>query len=262
MADPWIRVHAQLRGKPVVARLAAALRINPFQAMGHLVCFWGNVAAHATNGDVSSVPDSLIDHWAGWTSKRASFSKWVREHHLDEDGRVREWDDYAGALEQRRAKERQRLADKRNLLRNNVRTVAQQSATNVQLLQDVATRARERNGTERDGTVELQEQGVRDRTPAPEWVGLAREQWAAKLGPLKPSRIKTVLGPLVTAHGWEATSKGMADYLTATPGGKARLEWFAERGTYWVKLAAMPLTDPQTCQPTERMRVVVDGKVA
>lgn len=263
MAEPWIRVHAQLRRKPVVARAAVSLNLDPQKAMGMLVEFWGNVAAHADNGSIVGIPDPLLEEWAGWRGKRGAFAKWLREHHLDAEGRVSEWDDYAGALEQRRAKERQRLHDKRNLLRNTVRTVAQQNADVAQPLQDVATRARERNGTERNGTeVQEQKQGARKRAAVPDWVGECVAQWAEKVGHIKASRVHVALGPAVTTHGWDSVAKGLADYLVATPGGRTRIEWFAERATYWVELAKQPMTDPQTCQPTARFRVVVEGKAA
>jgi len=82
-------------------------------------------------------------------------------------------------------------------------------------------------------------------------------KWCEKVGPVTVGRVARVLGPLVSARGVDAVAKGMADYLTATPGHKAKLEWFAERGAYWVDLASQPLTDPETGQPTSRYRVVV-----
>lgn len=111
-------------------------------------------------------------------------------------------------------------------------------------------------------TPSTKKQRAKPPRAVPEWVDLARAQWAAKVGPLPPARIRKALAVLVTAHDWDAVHKALADYLTATPLSKARLEWFAERGTYWVQLAQQPLQDPATCQPTERYRVVVEGKAA
>lgn len=126
--------------------------------------------------------------------------------------------------------------------------------------QAASPHARPRARGEAEGETEAEknkQKQVRKRTPPPDWVGLAIAQWAAKQGHLTATRVQRALASLVTKHGWEAVSKGMADYLTATPGEKAKLEWFAERGTYWVTLAAMPMTDPETCQPTERYRVTM-----
>lgn len=256
MAEPWIRVHARLVDKPVVARCAESLRIDPYKAMGHLVALWGGVSMNVVGGHVQDVPDSLLERWAGWNGKRGAFANWVREQHLDDEGRINEWDEYAGALEARRAKERQRLHDKRELLRNSTHDVAQQSRNRRKVLQPARA---VRDETKRD---EELHKGGRDPRALPEWVELARAQWAAKVGPLPPARIRKALAVLVTAHDWEAVSKALADYLTATPLSRARIEWFAERGTYWVQLAQQPLTDPVTCQPTQRYRVVVEGKAA
>mgnify|MGYP000426208500 CR=1 FL=1 len=103
---------------------------------------------------------------------------------------------------------------------------------------------------------------ARKRAVIPPWVGECQAQWAAKVGHVTEGRIHKALGRAVDTHGWDAVSKGMADYLVATPGGKTRVEWFAERATFWTELAKEPMTDPQTCQPTQRFRVVVEGKVA
>lgn len=135
-----------------------------------------------------------------------------------------------------------------------MRTVAQPS-------QDVATRARERNGTERNGELQDQELSARKRAKPP-WVADAIALWSAKVGPLTPAKASKALSPLVTARGWDDVAKGLADYLAATPLSRAKLEWFAERGVYWCDLAQQPLSDPVTCQPTQRYRVVVEGKAA
>lgn len=114
MSEPWIRVHANLAGKPVVARAVAALGVSENEAIGLLVRFWGAVSQHVVNGYVREVPDRQIELWAGWTGrKRGRFAMFVREAHLDSDGRVREWDEYAGRLEARRAKDRARKEEER-----------------------------------------------------------------------------------------------------------------------------------------------------
>lgn len=144
MAEPWIRVHANLAGKPIVWRAVEALHVSSHEAIGLLVQFWGAVSQHAKNGEVSPLPDAQIETWAGWRGKRGRFAAFIRAAHLDTDGRVNEWDDYAGALENRRAKERDRLRNKRH-------GVAQPNADSTQ---DVATRAPERNETKRNEWIE------------------------------------------------------------------------------------------------------------
>lgn len=113
MAEPWIRVHANLGQKPIAHRCASALAVSVPTATGHLVLVWGAVSQFCENGSLASVTDQQIEAWAQWKGKRGKFAKFIREHHLDENGRCREWDDYAGALEDRRAKDRARQAEYR-----------------------------------------------------------------------------------------------------------------------------------------------------
>lgn len=108
MAEPWIRVHANLDGRPLIGRAVEALGVSENEAIGTLVRFWGKVSQHAVNGDVSNIPDIQLEAWAGWKRKRGKFAAFIRSTHLDPDGRVREWDEYAGALETRRASDRRR----------------------------------------------------------------------------------------------------------------------------------------------------------
>lgn len=136
MADPWIRVHAALIDKPVIARAVTALGVNEHAAVGLLVTFWGAVSRNVVGGMAGPATDAQLELWARWRGKRGRFAAFIRSQHIDIEGRVNEWDDYAGALEQRRAKERDRLRNKRT-------DVAQQNAS-------VATRAPERNDTIRD----------------------------------------------------------------------------------------------------------------
>lgn len=113
MAEPWIRVHANLAARPVIRRAVVALGVEKHKAMGLLVQFWGAVSQHTVNGDIRDVPDSDIEEWAGWKGKRGKFAVFVRSQHADAGGRVNEWDEYAGSLELRRAKDRLRQEERR-----------------------------------------------------------------------------------------------------------------------------------------------------
>lgn len=187
MSEPWIRVHATLIDKPVVARAAEALGVSEHAAVGLLVTFWGGVSRSVVGGSVSDTTDAQLEQWARWRGKRGKFAAFIRAHHLDADGRVREWDDYAGALEARREKERQRLANKRNLLRNKSDGVAQQT-------QDVATHARERDGTKRnEGTASSSREMLLAAVPH-------RETWEAELN----AAVQGMHGPALTPKQLEA----------------------------------------------------------
>ncbi len=113
MAEPWIRVHATLIDKPVVDRAVDVLGIDEHAAVGLLVTFWGAVSQHVIGGHVGERTDRQLETWARWKGKRGRFAAFIREQHLDAEGRVNEWDEYAGALEVRRAKERDRKAKER-----------------------------------------------------------------------------------------------------------------------------------------------------
>lgn len=108
MAEPWIRVHANLAAKPVVFRAIEALGVSQPEVVGLLVTFWGAVSQHAPNGAVAQFPDAQLEAWAGWTRKRGKFAAFIRAAHLDAQGRVNEWDDYAGVLEEQRRQSRLR----------------------------------------------------------------------------------------------------------------------------------------------------------
>lgn len=113
MNEPWIRVHANIADRPLIGRAVTELRVRENEAIGLMVRFWGAVSQHCVNGDIGAVPDATIEKWAGWKRRRGAFAAFVRGKHLDPDGRVREWDEYAGKLEQRRAKDRQRKEEER-----------------------------------------------------------------------------------------------------------------------------------------------------
>lgn len=163
MAEPWIRVHQHLSDRPVAHRLAILCRGDVHKACGHLITFWGNVVDHAHDGYIRDVPDTQLEKWAEWNGKRGAFARWVRDKHMDEDGRVPEWDEYMGALETRREKDRRRKAElrARDRARRQAETSIGSPADSPQDApqdspQDVPqTSAPARaNGTVRDGTEE------------------------------------------------------------------------------------------------------------
>jgi hypothetical protein len=118
MLVPWIRVHGELDEKPVTTRLMGWAGIGEHEAIGVLVVFWSKVAKHCTNGVIRGYSDAQIEKWAKWRRKRGVFAAWVRAEHMDADGRVPEWDEYAGKLEVIRDKDKRRKANKRRGISN------------------------------------------------------------------------------------------------------------------------------------------------
>lgn len=134
MSEPWIRVHANLISRPVVGRAMEVLRLSRYEAIGCLVCFWGSVSQHVPGGFVASFSDTQLEAWAGWTKKRGKFAAFIRAHHLDAEGRVNEWDEYAGALETVRAKDRarqQKYRDSRRDVTGDVRVTSADAPRDV-----------------------------------------------------------------------------------------------------------------------------------
>ena len=151
MRVPWIRVHAVLIDRPVTMRLAQAARISPHEAAGVLVTFWGAVASQVTNGAVGGCPDAMLEAWARWRRKRGQFAAWVRAEHLDADGRIREWDEYAGKLETIR--ERDRTRKKPEFQRNSSGIPAESLRNSTPARANGTERGRNEDGTVRDANI-------------------------------------------------------------------------------------------------------------
>lgn len=225
MREPWIRVHARLRDKPVVIRLAAALKIDQHKAMGHLVDFWGGVSLHAKEGLVGDEEDAVLERWAGWTGKRGAFAAWIRENHLDEEGRVNAWMEYAGALEVRRAKERDRIAQRRadlaQQLANRPPVVAQQNADSTQSVaqqnanvRDVLQPARAvRNANDNEKDQEQEPKGAAKATP---WMAWVRKDWRERYQADPPPAAPKILRPLINEHGELVVRPRLREYLRVT----------------------------------------------
>lgn len=128
MAEHWFRVHAALIDKPVIARAVDALGVSEHEAVGLMVTFWGALSQHVPSGLVAELPDRQLENWARWRGRRGRFAAFVRAQHIDQQGRVNEWDDYNGVLEDRRERDRERKRKLREERRNVRRTSAGQSA--------------------------------------------------------------------------------------------------------------------------------------
>lgn len=126
-AGLWIRVSANLSRRKVTWRLTesclaqfpvpagAPRSLMQKAAMGFLQELWGNIAEHTIDGVIAHLPDAQLEQWAGWDGEAGVFAKWLRESHIDaETGCVREWNDFAGALQSKRQNDAQRQREKRD----------------------------------------------------------------------------------------------------------------------------------------------------
>lgn len=110
----WIRVNARLAHDADVQGFALA--ILPKQpewlaiaaTCGLLITLWGAVSDERENGDLNGVPDSALERWAGWQGKKGLFATEFRARFIDDLGLLREWQEYQGALIERRKADRER----------------------------------------------------------------------------------------------------------------------------------------------------------
>lgn len=129
-AGLWIRVSTNLSERKVTWRLAEMLRVShPFirdagstfpadllhlSAAALLLNLWGKIAEHTEDGVIRDIPDAQLEEWAKWRGDVGAFAAWVRAKHYDaERGTVREWDEFAGALQSKRQKDAERQRAKR-----------------------------------------------------------------------------------------------------------------------------------------------------
>jgi hypothetical protein len=233
MAEPWIRVHASLIDKPVIARAVRVLTITEHAAVGLLVTFWGAASRHVVGGVAGPATDAQLEGWARWRGKRGKFAAFIRQYHLDTEGRVNEWDDYAGALEMRREKERVRLRNKRTTV---ARTVAQQT-------QDVATPTRERNETIRELQPQQQKPSRRKPRvggdePRVTWLSPTCAVWEAKFGvgsfATVAGQAAKVLQPLRGDASDPEIAERLKVYLDQTASQFVSLTRFAQTYAQWV----------------------------
>lgn len=213
-------MHANISKRAVVGRLVAHAHIRKESAIGYLAMFWGAVSQHCPGGDIAKVSDPQIEAWAEWDRKAGVFAQFVRQLHST-SGVVNDYDEYSGALEDRRARDRRRKA---------------------------AARAA-RKAQEEDETPPHDNGGKSDRVPPdvpPTSAGLpahdtrrydtsttkrtkGRGQAAPWMGPVRelhrefypngrlPVRTADTLRPLVDEHGIDAVLVDLRPYLAKTP---------------------------------------------
>lgn len=90
----WLRVNADSPRDPRIGRLSQQVDVPPRHAFGMVVAVWCAMIEHAPDGDLSQVPDSTINEWAGSPSRRSGknkaggdFAAEFKRLFLDESGR-------------------------------------------------------------------------------------------------------------------------------------------------------------------------------
>lgn len=87
----WIRWECATPQSDVTGWFAKQLRIELAQALGHYVAVCCALGEHQPDGDLSQVPDELLEHWALWKGKPGRYAEAFRLRCTDELGIMRGW---------------------------------------------------------------------------------------------------------------------------------------------------------------------------
>ena len=120
MGRTWTKVETVLPRHPKTKALARLWQTHPYMVCGFLLATWDYMLEHQPDGNLFAVPDAELEELAKPCLERAVgvvdvprdvlvTSGWV-----ERDGYWHDWNEYAGALVERRAKERDRKCNYRN----------------------------------------------------------------------------------------------------------------------------------------------------
>lgn len=113
----WIQSHQHLGRHPDTRRLAARAGIGAPQVIGHLHYLWWWTLEYAPDGDLSRFSPVEIAFASEWTGDPAFWFAALKEiGWIDDQGRVRDWDDIAGRLARERARDRERKRTEREAI--------------------------------------------------------------------------------------------------------------------------------------------------
>ncbi len=103
----WIRVETNVAENDKVIALAEGCGISVETGLGFLIRFWGRVAEHRPDGDLSHMSDSALEQWAGWNGMPTVFSQTLRKLFI-RNNILEGWMERQGKLAQRAAADRER----------------------------------------------------------------------------------------------------------------------------------------------------------
>lgn len=111
---PYLPIEPALVDHPKTRALAKIWGCHPYLVVGFLVKLWGYCLEFQEDGAVDGRPADVLDELAA-PCLRTSLGvlptvreALLRAGFIDEDGRLHDWDEYAGALVERRRKDRRR----------------------------------------------------------------------------------------------------------------------------------------------------------
>lgn len=114
---PWIQVYSNILTHDKTYKLAEALKIPNYSAVGLMVSLWCWVAVNAPDGDITSYPPRAITAATGWPKKPEAFYSALVDAELiekKEDGRavIRNWEQYAQLLMDLMDSQKRKTADR------------------------------------------------------------------------------------------------------------------------------------------------------
>ena len=157
----WLKVDASIFEHPKTRRLARALGISPEQTVGHLIRLWGWAMRIFPDGELKNIDaDDLADaaHFDGEPGQfvealLSCSSCGVGFLERREDGTLilHDWDEYSGALELKREKDRERKRNSAEAPKNSeaVRGIPKSSEE----FHGIPATSTEENGTARNSTL-------------------------------------------------------------------------------------------------------------
>lgn len=108
----WIESHQTLGNHPKLIRLAATLKIQKAQAVGHLHYLWWWALDYAPSGDLAKITHHEIADASKWDGDPKAFQDALMKcGWLEEDFKLHDWYEYAGRLIDARKRDAKRKRD-------------------------------------------------------------------------------------------------------------------------------------------------------
>lgn len=152
---PWIRLDTGMKRDPRIWKMAELLRKDVGAIVGYVANVLAEFPEHARDGDLTNVPDVLLEEWALWHGRKGAFAQaFVAE--LCDDRKVRAWEKHNGNALRQRDETHKRVRAYRE---RNAHGAVSGNATCNALLEPASNALQngggnvftERNGTERNG---------------------------------------------------------------------------------------------------------------
>lgn len=111
----WTELHQSAAWHPKTISLGKELGVRSREAFGLITTLWLWALEHAQDGCLGHLTDREVAAAAGWHRKPSVFVLAARKvGFVDDDGRLHDWDDYAGRLIEQRVADLERKREDRD----------------------------------------------------------------------------------------------------------------------------------------------------